>query len=141
MQGGQIQAFAPELRFGLHEVQLCIAVLQHPGDAVDMVMVTVGKQDIGNAHTVTLCQRQHLGHIPGRIDHGGAATGMIMNQVDEILHRPEFQGMDGKGFVLRHPGTSRSVRACADSMIDSAARRQAVPYAAATARVTRHDMH
>jgi hypothetical protein len=71
-------------------------------DAIDVVVMTVGQQNIGDAHALALRQRQHLRHIPGGIDDRRAATGLIVDQVDEILHGSQFQGMEGKRLCVRH---------------------------------------
>ena len=96
---GHIDTAFPELRFRFHQVQLCIVLVQHFTDAVDMVMVTVCQQDIGDLHALLFSQRQHRRHIPCWINNGRTVSGMIVHQVNKILHRSQFQGMDGKRLI------------------------------------------
>ena len=83
-------------------MDLRIILFKHGIYAVDMIVMTVREQDIGNAHAVTISQRQHLGDFPGRIDHGRAATFVVMYQVDKVFHRTQFQGVNGKRGNIRH---------------------------------------
>ena len=94
MQCRQVQVATPELRFGFHQVQLSIVFFQYFANAVDMIMVTVCQQDIGNPQPPGSGQRQHCGDIPGRVHNRCPAGCMIVNQVHKIFHRPQFQGMD-----------------------------------------------
>ena len=96
MQCRQIQLVTPELRLGFHQVQLRIMPVKHLTDTVNMVMVTVCQQNICNLHTVLFRERQYLRHIPGRIDNSRPVCCMIVNQINKVFHRTQFQGMDGK---------------------------------------------
>ena len=66
------------------------------------VKVTVGEQHVGDSQVLFCGQFDDAGHIPGGVHHGCPLAGMIMDQIDNISHRPQFQGMDGKRLVLRH---------------------------------------
>ena len=36
------------------------------------------------------------------IDKGAVSAGNVLDQVDEVFHRPELQGMDGEGLCAGH---------------------------------------
>jgi hypothetical protein len=99
MQCRQVQLVTPELRLGFHQMQLRIVFSQDVTNAVDMIMMTVGQQDVGNPHPPGIGQRQHLGNIPGRVHNRCASGGVIMDQVNEVFHWPQFQGMDRERFA------------------------------------------
>lgn len=105
MQGRQSRRLPPELRLGFHQVYLRIVARQDRSDAIDMIMVTVGQQDVGNFHPVPACQRLYLGNIPGRIYHRRTTGPLIVDQVDEILHGPQLQRMNGKTWRFCHHAT------------------------------------
>ena len=92
----------PVIHPSFSRLQAGIMVLQYFLNPVDVVMVAVSQQDIGDPDSRFFSQRQYLGHFPGRVDDCRPAGGKIVYQVNEIFHRPEFQGLDGKGFGGLH---------------------------------------
>ena len=94
MQRRQIQPPPPELRLIPEQVQLCIMGCKQFFYAIDVVMVAMREQDIGNLHALLPGKGEYRGHVPGGIDDGCPAAGMIMYQVDEIFHGPKLKGMD-----------------------------------------------
>jgi hypothetical protein len=74
-----------------------IVALHELADAVDVIVMAVGEQDVRDAHAEALGQGVDLGHFPGRIHHGRGVRGVVVDQVDEVLHGPQFQGMDAVG--------------------------------------------
>jgi hypothetical protein len=83
-------------------VQLRIMRPQDILDTVDMVMMTVRQQDVRDAHAPVRGQPENLRHVPRGIHHGCTVRGVVMYQVYEIFHGPEFQGMDREGLNRRH---------------------------------------
>lgn len=105
VQFGARQFGAPEIGLGLEEMKLRVGRAQQFLDAVDVVVMAVGEQDVADAYVLRRRQLQNLGHIPRRIDHCGAAAGLIVDDVDEIFHRAEFERMDvvaGLGHGVLH---------------------------------------
>ena len=102
VQGRQVEVAAPEPRLALQQVQLRIMLLQHLLDAVDMVVMAVGQQDIGDAHAALRGQCEDLRDIPCRVYNGRPVGRVVMDEVDEVFHRPELQGMDGEGLCAGH---------------------------------------
>ena len=91
VQRGAIQRVSPEFRLVLQQMNLRVVLRQHRIQRVDVIVVTVRQQDIGNAQAAFARGVQNGIRFPGRIDHGDPLAGGVGNQVDEILHRPQFQ--------------------------------------------------
>ena len=106
---GQLRA--PELRLRTEEMQLGVMHSEHVVDTVDVIVMTVGEQDICDAHAFALCQGKQLGHVPRGVDDRRPVASVIVDEVDEIFHRPKFQGFDAEGCFATHVFAPASLRA------------------------------
>ena len=103
MESGFRQLCAPEFCFWFQQVYLCIAVFERLLQPVDMVMMAMREKDVGNLDAFSVGKLQHLFDLPGGIDYRCGVAGMIVDQVDEILHRAKFHTVDAIFFrALRH---------------------------------------
>jgi len=91
MQARFIQLVLPEFVFRLEQVDLGTGVIQYTFDAVNMIVMAMGEQDIGNFQVQFARALDNAVDILGRIDYRGTACGNVFHQVDKIFHRPQFQ--------------------------------------------------
>ena len=62
-------------------------VLEDAADAVDVIMMAVGQQDIADGDADSGRLFDDGGHLPGRVHDGRLAALHVLYQVDEIFHR------------------------------------------------------
>jgi hypothetical protein len=56
--------------------------------------MTVRQQYVGDVEFVPVSRCYDLIDFPGGVDHCASATGDILDQVNEILHRTKFHGVN-----------------------------------------------
>ena len=81
----------PEVVLRLQQVDLGVGMIQQFLDAVDVIVVAVSQQDIGDDEIEFPGFCDDAIDFPGRIDHRAAPARNVFDQVNEILHRPHFQ--------------------------------------------------
>jgi hypothetical protein len=64
-----------------------IGVIEQFLDAINVIMMAVSQQYVGDVQVILICRSQDLIDLPGRIDYCTATAGDILDQVNEIFHR------------------------------------------------------
>ena len=106
MQAGFVQLVLPKFVFGLEQVYLGTGMIQQAFDAVDVIVVTVSEQDVADVEIQLRGAVDDFIDFPGGVDDGAASAGDILDQVDEILHGPQFHGVYFESGI-RHVRLSR----------------------------------
>ena len=91
MQARFIQLVLPEFVFRLEQMDLGTGVIQYTFDTVNMIVMAMGEQDIGNFQVQFARAPDNAVDIPRRVDNRGKACGYVFHQVDKIFHRSQFQ--------------------------------------------------
>ena len=61
---------------------------------INVVVVAVCQQDIGNPDTSGIGKTKHFIDFPGWVDNGRSVACMIMYQVDKVLHGAELHAVN-----------------------------------------------
>ncbi len=63
-------------------------------------MMAMCQQNIGNLYAFCIGKIKHLIDFPCGINNGGGVCSMVMNQVNEILHRSQFHAVNAVRFLF-----------------------------------------
>jgi hypothetical protein len=85
---------SPEFSFRFEHVDPGITVFQCLLQAIDVIMVAMREQDIGDLNISGIGKIEHLVDFPGGINDGGSIACVIVYQVDEVFHRTEFHAVN-----------------------------------------------
>ena len=101
-----LAAVARELDFRAQHVHRDIQGFDQLLDSVDVIKMAMRAQDVRDLQIEALRLLQDRRRVPGWVDDGAGLGRLVGQQVDEVVPRPEWQGVDGESFA-RH-----SVRCC-----------------------------
>jgi hypothetical protein len=85
---------SPEFGLRFEQVDPGISVFQCLLQAIDMIMVAMRQQDIGDLYISGISKIEHLLDFPCRINDGGSIARVIVYQVDEVLHGAELHAVN-----------------------------------------------